>query len=110
MVVKGEVKVSGGIYAGTFKNMLAGTNEFDHRKRKISKMIQIGCLLLEEKIIQRFGIGLRRKLASLCGCQLHDTVPALRSSQPQRDRKSTRLNSSHQIISYAVFCLKKKKT
>src|SRR5258708_31270759 len=28
---------------------------------------------------------------------------------PMRDRKSTRLNSSHQIISYAVFCLKKKK-
>src|SRR5258708_31972571 len=27
----------------------------------------------------------------------------------QGDRKSTRLNSSHQIISYAVFCLKKKK-
>src|SRR5258708_11373489 len=31
---------------------------------------------------------------------------AARSSA--RDRKSTRLNSSHQIISYAVFCLKKK--
>src|SRR5438552_13926358 len=29
--------------------------------------------------------------------------------QLQQDRKSTRLNSSHQIISYAVFCLKKKK-
>src|SRR5258708_28413228 len=28
----------------------------------------------------------------------------------EKDRKSTRLNSSHQIISYAVFCLKKKKT
>src|SRR5207248_8390004 len=27
-----------------------------------------------------------------------------------RDRKSTRLNSSHRTISYAVFCLKKKKT
>src|SRR5258708_12433717 len=27
----------------------------------------------------------------------------------ETDRKSTRLNSSHQIISYAVFCLKKKK-
>src|SRR5258708_9259099 len=26
---------------------------------------------------------------------------------PDQDRKSTRLNSSHQIISYAVFCLKK---
>src|SRR5258708_24883426 len=30
-------------------------------------------------------------------------------SAPGADRKSTRLNSSHQIISYAVFCLKKKK-
>src|SRR2546426_8413437 len=28
----------------------------------------------------------------------------------QRDRKSTRLNSSHLVISYAVFCLKKKNT
>src|SRR5256885_13140978 len=33
---------------------------------------------------------------------------ALRSG-PQADRKSTRLNSSHLVISYAVFCLKKKK-
>src|SRR5690349_23208468 len=30
--------------------------------------------------------------------------------QDQRDRKSTRLNSSHVEISYAVFCLKKKNT
>src|SRR2546422_11431469 len=29
---------------------------------------------------------------------------------PRRDRKSTRLNSSHGYISYAVFCLKKKKS
>src|SRR5256885_11742005 len=28
----------------------------------------------------------------------------------RKDRKSTRLNSSHLVISYAVFCLKKKKT
>src|SRR5438552_11954971 len=33
----------------------------------------------------------------------------VRSLPDLRDRKSTRLNSSHQIISYAVFCLKKKK-
>src|SRR5947208_12507272 len=32
-----------------------------------------------------------------------------RTTTGMRDRKSTRLNSSHQIISYAVFCLKKKK-
>src|SRR2546430_7301356 len=31
------------------------------------------------------------------------------SRQPRPDRKSTRLNSSHSQISYAVFCLKKKK-
>src|SRR5258708_31527172 len=31
----------------------------------------------------------------------------VRRPQPAVDRKSTRLNSSHQIISYAVFCLKK---
>src|SRR5258708_10839839 len=31
------------------------------------------------------------------------------ATKPPEDRKSTRLNSSHQIISYAVFCLKKKK-
>src|SRR5256885_8235026 len=30
--------------------------------------------------------------------------------RPRRDRKSTRLNSSHLVISYAVFCLKKKNT
>src|SRR2546426_7645883 len=33
-----------------------------------------------------------------------------RQPRPKRDRKSTRLNSSHLVISYAVFCLKKKKT
>src|SRR5256886_9178699 len=37
------------------------------------------------------------------------TAPALRARAPSsRDRKSTRLNSSHSQISYAVFCLKKK--
>src|SRR5438552_7000285 len=34
----------------------------------------------------------------------------VRRAVTARDRKSTRLNSSHQIISYAVFCLKKKNT
>src|SRR5437879_8072330 len=34
---------------------------------------------------------------------------ALGTGYERRDRKSTRLNSSHRCISYAVFCLKKKK-
>src|SRR5258708_20690427 len=40
---------------------------------------------------------------------LSETSAASSSVFAPRDRKSTRLNSSHQIISYAVFCLKKKK-
>src|SRR5258708_12249804 len=37
-------------------------------------------------------------------------IPIEKKVIPQEDRKSTRLNSSHQIISYAVFSLKKKNT
>src|SRR2546430_11974800 len=36
-------------------------------------------------------------------------ISKLNVTSNQRDRKSTRLNSSHSQISYAVFCLKKKK-
>src|SRR5258708_37421482 len=48
-----------------------------------------------------------RRVAGLYGLAIltHCAFPLARDV----DRKSTRLNSSHQIISYAVFCLKKKK-
>src|SRR5256885_8840787 len=36
-------------------------------------------------------------------------LPKIEGLEVLRDRKSTRLNSSHLVISYAVFCLKKKK-
>src|SRR3712207_7230301 len=39
-----------------------------------------------------------------------DTLDRLLDTADHKDRKSTRLNSSHANISYAVFCLKKKKT
>src|SRR5207249_9518802 len=39
----------------------------------------------------------------------HHHVPCYNCHYCQQDRKSTRLNSSHVSISYAVFCLKKKK-
>src|SRR3712207_8110721 len=42
-------------------------------------------------------------------CHLHRLRHARRPARRQTDRKSTRLNSSHANISYAVFCLKKKK-
>src|SRR5580700_11459602 len=44
------------------------------------------------------------------GCTTTSRRRPLTSSPGCRDRKSTRLNSSHVEISYAVFCLKKKKT
>src|SRR5258708_10142089 len=46
----------------------------------------------------------REKRADINGGARHECLGIARE-----DRKSTRLNSSHQIISYAVFCLKKKK-
>src|SRR6266516_6569024 len=50
---------------------------------------------------------------SVAGWEKLDEVPfdfeRRRISVLVRDRKSTRLNSSHRTISYAVFCLKKKK-
>src|SRR5439155_25215314 len=46
----------------------------------------------------------RTRLAAGCG-----TRTTADFARPSRDRKSTRLNSSHVAISYAVFCLKKKK-
>src|SRR5258708_30026017 len=42
-------------------------------------------------------------------CSASNAIQGIDPADGTIDRKSTRLNSSHQIISYAVFCLKKKK-
>src|SRR2546426_5893648 len=60
----------------------------------------------------RRGQGVLRQVApelleQLGAVNLHTTPPGPR--RRGADRKSTRLNSSHLVISYAVFCLKKKK-
>src|SRR2546427_7101492 len=54
----------------------------------------------------------RRESEERLGIVIQATNDAVWDWDPaaQRDRKSTRLNSSHSQISYAVFCLKKKKT
>src|SRR5438034_8695709 len=63
----------------------------------------------------RMGLGRRRGRAQDHGGRerIDDREPRRRrAAQPPGrggDRKSTRLNSSHTVISYAVFCLKKKK-
>src|SRR5947208_12296899 len=54
---------------------------------------------------RRIARGLRVKAGDILNDRRsRSSLPAARGV----DRKSTRLNSSHQIISYAVFCLKKK--
>src|SRR5580700_9324467 len=63
--------------------------------------------------------GFRRSGSKICGtsrrrsksalCRTTSASKVCRRESSSRDRKSTRLNSSHVEISYAVFCLKKKK-
>src|SRR5690625_7748066 len=48
-------------------------------------------------------------LRYLLGEEFIDVSAIIETSAKEKDRKSTRLNSSHVAISYAVFCLKKKK-
>src|SRR2546427_4396309 len=63
-------------------------------------------------LIRRFveGAGIDGQVdAGLLGEKREDTHTVLGHNPLKEDRKSTRLNSSHSQISYAVFCLKKKK-
>src|SRR5256885_2786294 len=56
-------------------------------------------------------VGIGATATDVAAHQFADLVGAVRLAlgDQTRDRKSTRLNSSHLVISYAVFCLKKKR-
>src|SRR5688500_19484533 len=56
-------------------------------------------------VLEQAGLVTTKKIGRVRTCQLGP-----RRLEEETDRKSTRLNSSHLVISYAVFCLKKKKT
>src|SRR3712207_8101258 len=63
-------------------------------------------------LLQRAGLSLdlyKDALVELAGCTPSTFSATPSAAASSRDRKSTRLNSSHANISYAVFCLKKKK-
>src|SRR5438034_1546008 len=51
----------------------------------------------------------RRRVVHLSDVRLRASAVGRAQTHHALDRKSTRLNSSHTVISYAVFCLKKKK-
>src|SRR5690348_17671924 len=59
----------------------------------------------ENIYIRGFGSFITKKRAAKIGRNIKKNVAV---HIPEQDRKSTRLNSSHPSISYAVFCLKKK--
>src|SRR5439155_9644190 len=58
--------------------------------------------------LSQAALGVEKGAKYICLTSVHGIVTARRDPE-LRDRKSTRLNSSHVAISYAVFCLKKKK-
>src|SRR2546426_2385102 len=67
-----------------------------------------------EPVIVQFKVALFLAIVAISPISTYEfwrfVAPALRPRERRLiDRKSTRLNSSHLVISYAVFCLKKKK-
>src|SRR2546426_8673902 len=74
-------------------------------EREGSPSLQLDIRVFEE---ETRGLGQEQRLPELTGRVLH-AGRDVHGIADHADRKSTRLNSSHLVISYAVFCLKKKK-
>src|SRR2546429_3418206 len=70
----------------------------------------VGCILafIEAKLVAIASRRAETVLLAACLCAAVICLRPQRSQANHGDRKSTRLNSSHGYISYAVFCLKKK--
>src|SRR2546422_4004347 len=77
-------------YTTLFRSRLVGP-----RPQERERPGDVGEVLLLEPLRRAVGLGV--------------VVAVWQAQPPLADRKSTRLNSSHGYISYAVFCLKKKK-
>src|SRR3712207_8941963 len=75
-----------------------------HVERNSQRMIVLG---RGGKTIKRIGTEARREVERLLDARIYIDLK-VKVTPGWRDRKSTRLNSSHANISYAVFCLKKK--
>src|SRR5947207_7752094 len=82
----------------------------DHAHRALSAALAIQRELkpLADDVRRMHGVEFRMRMGINTGLVVVGTRRRA-SVARRRDRKSTRLNSSHTVISYAVFCLKKKK-
>src|SRR5690625_6801159 len=74
---------------------------------KLSQLLGVACSIL--CLLDIGGIALFHLLHHLNRLLLVQSIGQVTVGNASQDRKSTRLNSSHVAISYAVFCLKKKK-
>src|SRR5688500_6322478 len=98
------VERSGGIRRGVVRDIEETTRAIDKAMKSAQRMagVEVGsiyCGIAGEHVAGRSSHG----MVSVTGDEI-------RTSDVARvDRKSTRLNSSHLVISYAVFCLKKKR-
>src|SRR5437762_7094847 len=81
------------------------TTLFRSQRSKIIAVQRFGRRPGKERMLQRAGDPCL--VVDTLGC--HAAFAVERLARRAIDRKSTRLNSSHRCISYAVFCLKKKK-
>src|SRR2546426_430490 len=95
--------------AGKYHTAYAYNMKSHHHDAVIRDLNPIARNLNRSELLSFMGTA---AVVALAGCEPGPVVPRwLRRlfSRKLSDRKSTRLNSSHLVISYAVFCLKKKK-
>src|SRR3712207_7059158 len=78
--------------------------------RSLREVVGLASETLPSVDVELFDEAVERLLDAPLDPALAGAVAALSLLAGRLDRKSTRLNSSHVNISYAVFCLKKKKT
>src|SRR5688500_8795066 len=86
----------------------------DHEVDRDLRVMRLEAQVVLEDVLTAFSIGLvdHELTVETAGSnerRVENVGPVGRADNEHEDRKSTRLNSSHLVISYAVFCLKKKK-
>src|SRR5207244_7854069 len=92
------------------KYLIHGSDSASRYQRICCRQRLSQCLIEDERVSRRPHDDTSWKPAlEELGCSPFGLRRGNECRSSSRDRKSTRLNSSHQIISYAVFCLKKKK-
>src|SRR5437868_286795 len=130
--IEGGVRLAGAIPISGAKNAalpLMAAALLTESPLVLSNVPKLADIAFMAELLTSFGVGLERENGTikLSAATIRNTIAAydlvrkMRASflvlvplvarwGQAKDRKSTRLNSSHVSISYAVFCLKKKKT